>query len=195
MAAASPAAVVAAEPPRPGAGAEAAGGRLAAGLAALGAVVTILAGAYAFAPQLGTRIPALAPLLESYRAALGKGAGAIGAEGAAASAAAEGRLFSVIDPIYSYEDPAEGEEEAAGAPRFVIVSASLVNMDDRPRPAPRLKATLRDARGELAAEGFVGPMEGEKVLEPRQSAHYFLRVPLREKQEVEVTLRAVPPAP
>lgn len=173
---------------------EAAGdGRLAGWLfAGLGALVTLLAGAYAFGPQLASRAPSLTPALESYRSALGAGAGMLGS--GAEAGAIDGRFYSVVDPIYSYEDPPEGQVEAAGAPRFVIVSASLANMDDKPRPAPRLMAILRDASGGTAAEAFMGPLNGETMLEPRQTALYFFRVPLREKIEVEVSLKAVSPA-
>ncbi len=190
-AATEPAAEAAALAPAGGGGSQERDNRFAAiGFAALGAAVTLLAGAYAFAPQLAARAPALAPALESYRAALGVGSGILG--GGAESAAFESRIFSVVDPMYSYEDPAESEIATAGAPRFVIVSASVANMDDKPQPAPRLKATLRDAAGELAAEAFIGPLESKRVLAPRESATYFLRVPLKEKREVEVTLRAAP---
>ncbi|MDD2869600.1 zinc-ribbon domain-containing protein [Neomegalonema sp.] len=179
-----------AAPAPPGAARPEGEGRLTGWLfAGLGALVAVLAGAYAFAPQLAARAPALAPTLESYRAAVGFGAGAIG--GGGGSGAFDGRHFSVIDPLYSYEDPDEDEIAAAGAPRFVIVSASLANLDSRPHPAPRLKATLRDAQGDLAAEAYMGALEDRTMLAPRETAHYFFRVPLRDRREVEVTLRAV----
>lgn len=189
VAASAAAANLEAAPAPPGAARAGGDGKLTGWLfAGLGALVAILAGAYAFAPQLAARAPALAPALESYRAAVGLGAGALGGGG---SGGFEGRHFSVVDAMYSYEDPAEEEIAAAGAPRFVIISASLANLDVKPHRTPRIKATLRDAQGALAAEVYMGPLEEKPQIGPRETAHYFFRAPLREKREVEVTLKAV----